>query len=208
MCQRSLKTFVRLDPTCAKFIESNYCNAVTTVIFGAEGEKSLSIVEEALARATTLMMWSAAVDDGTLTTYTTQAPFSSRTVKKTRGNVEVTYYEYAGQVQVDTLYLTLGTVLAILLTALGSYIMAMAVSRRRAPIDDVDLLGIMALNNSLVAAQLSHQQARYDMDSTLGRRQAGNFKVTVARDGLVPVEGKNYDSGNATQHSLLPESDK
>ena len=64
--------------------------AVTKQIFGFDEvqrgqsrEVHLNDVEDALARATTLMMWSAAVDNGTLSTYTTQVcvrAFEPRTV--------------------------------------------------------------------------------------------------------------------------------
>ena len=89
--------------------------------------------------------------------------------------------------QIDTPYLTLGTVSAVFLTAIGSYIIALTTGRR-APLDDVKLLSIMALNNSAVAARLD----ACNMETPMARRVAGEeFKIHIEDRRLI-AEDMNY----------------
>ncbi|VDB97872.1 unnamed protein product [Peniophora sp. CBMAI 1063] len=189
---------------------SEYCHVPTIMesyltmgTFGGDGPNSiipLGWLEDALASATALMVWSAGAVDNTLTTYTTQPPITSRTVQTTLSNVTVNYHWLVGRVDFRVPLLLLGTALAVILTALAAYILGSTeVSEDGAPLDDVKLLSLMTLNNSAVVSRLR----KHKTDTTQARREAGLFPVKVVGHQFVPANGTETEHDEDTSQEVL-----
>ncbi|VDB84584.1 unnamed protein product [Peniophora sp. CBMAI 1063] len=169
---------------------------------------TLRALESALANATAMAMWSAARAN-TLTvscpTYNVTGaqdeeaqlasgefilPLST-VLAPVNGSTVVQGRKLAAHITIDVPSLVIGTALAVILTALGAYILIREDTARMAdaPIRDAGLLSLMTLENSAIAARLSAT----GLQSAQARRRAGDFLVRIV-DGRFVIVGDEEDA--------------
>ncbi|VDC03889.1 unnamed protein product [Peniophora sp. CBMAI 1063] len=110
-------------------------------------------------------------------------PFSMR-VGSASGSAVVTEHVLVGHIAFNLPMLIVGTILAVILAAIGLYVLILGDARvGGAPIDDAGLLSLMALDNSSVASRL----VGLKFGTSSARRRAGAFMVEIVDGRLAPV---------------------
>ncbi|KAI0034512.1 hypothetical protein K488DRAFT_83919 [Vararia minispora EC-137] len=210
-CPATLSIFTLTNTSASGLTNSSGCHVPTVIeqylsnaLFGASAVNpsgppsspqttsqtapTLQTLESALANATAMTMWSAA-RASTLTTYMQGEHIFTflntslfARAEPQAGTTLVTVLETVGRMEINPWVLFLGTGAAVVLLAVTVSLVARG--GHAPPVDSVSLLHIAALDTSAVAPRF----ANVDMNSTLARRRAGKFRVTIVNDAIVAVD--------------------